>query len=39
VVRCVLIHLTQDNDQWRVLLNTAMKIRIPQKLLKKDSAP
>jgi hypothetical protein len=45
------IHLTQDRDQWRVLVNTVMNILIQEKvgniltnwvyyqLLKKDSAP
>jgi hypothetical protein len=25
------IHLAQDRDQWRVLVNTAMKFRVPLK--------
>jgi hypothetical protein len=26
------IHLAQDRDQWRVLVNTVMKFRVPYKM-------
>jgi hypothetical protein len=25
------LHLAQDRDQWRALVNTAMSLRVPQK--------
>jgi hypothetical protein len=35
------IDLTQDNDQWRALVNTIMNLRVPYNvgLLKKGSGP
>jgi hypothetical protein len=33
------LHLAQDRDQWRAVVNTVMKLRLHKRLLKNYSAP